>query len=68
MGGRMTVTVRDVSGFRVTVMDQSNMVHKLSVTQSVASDEWKFTAGVLVSSLSLHNVLLGQATAYLHNS
>lgn len=39
-----------VSVLHVGVMDQSSAVHKpacsLNVTQSMASDEWKFTASV----------------------
>ncbi len=54
--------VRDVSVLCVAVMDQSSTVQKpassLSVTQSMASDEWKFTASARLSPLSLYNALL----------
>lgn len=52
----------DVSVLHVSVMDQSSAVHKpassLSVTQWMASDEWKFTASAHLSSLSLYNAAL----------
>lgn len=52
----------DVSVLHLSVMDQSSAVHKpassLRVTQSMASDEWKFTASAHLSSLSLYNATL----------
>lgn len=70
-GGHLfSVIVKDVSVLHVSVMDQSTTVHKpassLSATQSMASDEWKFTARAHLFSLCLYNAALVCSVALRH--